>query len=119
MLNQYKTTENKEEGQHEDPKVTLSDKERNIKPMEHRGIHQHYQGKDQTSGQLQGERQIQTTHERVKYSCERCDYITEWKQQMKRHKEAVHENIKYTCELFFWFFFFFPFLLTLQYGGIQ
>ena len=40
---------------------------------------------------------IESVHEKIKYSCNQCDYQATQKGNLKTHIETVHEKVKYPC----------------------
>ena len=41
---------------------------------------------------------MQSMHEGVSYTCDRCDHKAKWKSDLLRHVQSVHEGITYSCE---------------------
>ena len=46
---------------------------------------------------LQKTNHIQSSHEGVKYACNKCDYQAGQQSHLKSHIQSKHEDVKYAC----------------------
>ena len=43
-------------------------------------------------------KELQRTHDGLKYNCDFCEYQNTYKGEMKKHKQMIHENVKFKCD---------------------